>query len=304
MADIMHIDINPRASNGYHRTALPYSRLKCRPRRPVFVFNRMPSGGLGEIAARKSIGFAIVMDLDDSWFLDSDHYLADALKKERETIPLALAQADVVTVSTEVLAEIVRAYNENVVVVPNALPFDELQFTLDTSTERSGLVYAAGPSHREDARILADAGVEGVHLAGFQEHHAEWAQMKALLPRAQRIYRQPLPDYMRVYDGRIGALAPLRATPFNAAKSNLKVLEAGAKGKPLVASAVAPYASDLDGAFLELCSSAADWRASTARILHDAAYAAERGAALAAHVREHYGLAAANKIRRRVIESL
>lgn len=305
MGNIIHLDAKPEASCGFHRIAMPYSRLNCRPRRPVFIFNRVPSGGIKEIVARKSIGFAIVADLDDSWLLDTDHYLSALLAHQRELLPQIVALADAVTVATAPLADLVRPYNENVVVIPNALPFDEDQFTLDTSTELSGVVYAAGPSHREDFRILAHAGVgPELYLAGFQERHPEWSEMRGMAPAISRIYKQPLPDYMHVYDGRVAALAPLRATPFNSCKSNLKVLEAGAKGKPLIVSPVDPYVSEVDSPFLDYARTSRDWRAAIDRMLSDRDYARERGAALAAHVRATYDLKGANRLRRKVLESL
>lgn len=66
----------------------------------------------------------------------------------------------------------------------------------------------------------------------------------------KRIWTKPINTYMTLYDDLDVCLAPLKNYEFNSYKSNLKMLEAGAKKKPIIVSGVMPY---LDGVHLKNC---------------------------------------------------
>jgi len=291
-------------SCGYHRIDLPFSRLKANLGVPVLVFNRYMQQGVGALIAKRRQGFKIVADLDDFWDLPPEHYLAGAWEASGTPakIRACLAAADVVLVTNATLADHVRALNPNVVIAPNALPFDEGQFTRATPGSET-FVYAGGPSHVPDVTPLAEAFNDPrVIFAGDNPSQPEWLKMRQHAPRAQYAASRPVSAYMPAYDGHIAALAPLVDNPFNRCKSNLKMLEAGAKGLPLIASWVAPYTSDTAGCVL-LADTASEWKRCMDRLRASPAEAAERGEALAAHVRKHYQLRDANEIRRQVLES-
>lgn len=293
-------------SCGYHRVFLPFTRLKVEPKVPVFVFNRTVPGGIAQLRQKRREGYRILADLDDFWDLPPEHYLAASWNAAGTParIRACLAGADMVMVTNEHLAGHVRAVNPHVVIVPNALPFDDAQFTRAIPGEASTFVYAAGASHVPDVAPIAEAfDREEVVLAGYEERHPEWQRMRQMVPRASRQPARRVTEYMGLYDGHLAALAPLAPNEFNRCKSNLKMLEAGAKWLPLLASDVAPYRAGSDARCVMLASTAAEWRANMRACLAYPWLAAEIGAALANHVREHYHLDKVNEIRRQIVES-
>lgn len=73
----------------------------------------------------------------------------------------------------------------------------------------------------------------------------------------------PLDKYMTAYNGHQIALAPLKDSLFNSCKSNLKALEAGAKGLALVTSKVKPYFNKQDQQMILFAETKEDWRTIT-----------------------------------------
>lgn len=298
----LHGDV--RTSCGYHRLALPFAHLQLDLKVPTLVFNRHVRGGPAFLEQKRRAGFRIVADLDDLWDLPPEHYLARAwaISGTPARIRACLAAADVVMVTNDDLAAHVAAVNPNVVVVPNALPFDVGQFTR-SRVPGDTFVYAAGPSHVPDVAALRSVfDQETVTIAGA-DAHPEWKRMHALVPQAKQQASRPAADYMRLYDGHMAALAPLLDNPFNRCKSNLKTLEAGAKGLPLIASDVRPYRNPADERHVLYASSAQDWHDHMRALAAYPRFAEDAGAALAEHVRKHYHLDQVNEIRRQVLES-
>lgn len=302
-----HLELSgsPDTSCGYHRVFLPFGQLKAEPKVPVFVFNRSVPGGVAQLRQKRREGYRILADLDDFWDLPPEHYLAASWNAAGTParIRACLAEADTVMVTNGLLADHVRAVNPNVVVVPNALPFDQLQFT-HAESGTSTFVYAAGASHVPDVAPVADAfNHEAVVFAGFEERHAEWQRMRQMTPKAGMQLSRRVTEYMGLYDGHLAALAPLADNPFNRCKSNLKLLEAGAKGLPLLASDVRPYQAAGAAHCAMLAANTHEWQTHMRVCLAYPRLAAEMGAALAAYVREHFHLDQANEVRRQLVES-
>lgn len=109
---------------------------------------------------------------------------------------------------------------------------------------------------------------------------------------------------MSVYESHAIAIAPLVDNDFNNCKSNLKILEAGAKGIPIVCSKVLPYFNPVDARAVTYAENKAEWHYEIVKLLRNPNYREDRGLFLAEHVRTHYNLADANELRRQVIESL
>lgn len=301
-------EIRPDSGCDYHRVTLPYRYLRAQPKVPVYWFNRVSGGGLAAVKRLKARGVRILMDIDDLWELPSDHYLSGiyAEKGISANILAHLQLADIVTVTNAELAAWVVPINRRVVIVPNALPFDEGQFTRSTDT-RSGtrLVYVAGASHREDLRAAVDAFPAGaLSVCGETERNPEWGKMRHIARKQVFVPALPIDQYMQLYDGHRAAIAPLaNGGAFNQCKSNLKVLEAGAKSLPIIVSRYAPYLNDIDQRYVLYAGNQSQWRGHVQRVLRDRVFAEDAGAALAEHVRAHYQLSAANEIRRQIIES-
>lgn len=86
--------------------------------------------------------------------------------------------ADIVIVTTELLAVEVRPFNKKVVIIPNALPFDKGQFTKNIESNKTPMVYACGASHRLDMELIRGIEHRGLTLAGYQSGNPEWIKVK------------------------------------------------------------------------------------------------------------------------------
>lgn len=229
----------------------------------ILFYNRVPTDVPFEkvIALRKKHGFKIVVDIDDYWKLYPGHYLEQIWQRQGidQQFIMNLSAADAVTCTSDRLRSKVLAYNKNVHVVPNALPFGELQFTPDRAPgSRMRFIYAGGSSHLWDVRLLRPSidklsrdnfGGE-ILLAGISPGVDIYRKMidtmsaRGKLQNFRTLTYEPLHSYMDLYNDGDVALAPLVGNEFNAHKSNLKVLEAGCKKMPIIVSNTGPYRDD------------------------------------------------------------
>ncbi len=333
------INTRPGSACDFHRVTQPFMLADIAPQRPVMVFNRLPTFSAASIPLLKKAGVAVVVDMDDHFVLGEDHPLHEAYKRTGIGIQIeyCVRQADLVIASTGHLADQLRPYNPRVEVVHNALPFDTGMWTRSPDTTRkTPFVYAGGATHRKDLELIRGAyKARELTIVGFEAAHPEWQKIRQDHPQAKyealialsdwrnlvnigtewTVAGQPgrkpriglhdlrkrhYAEYMRAYDGHACALAPLVHNPFNLCKSNLKVLEAGAKGIPIIASSVPPYLNDLDRGYTELLE-VGQWSKLGS---YSRTWFEERGAALAEHVRKHYHLDDANIARRHLIEAL
>ena len=89
-------------------------------RRPHIAFNEL-------LAMRKKYGFKIVIDVDDNLNVPPNHVLYDHFTSRNmwSRFKEMFVQADAMTCTTGRLADNLKAVNDNVFVVPNAMPFTE-----------------------------------------------------------------------------------------------------------------------------------------------------------------------------------
>lgn len=303
----------------YHRVVMPFAGNTFQPKENVLVFNRIFSRGSEEVRRLKSQGVKIIVDLDDFYELNPEHYLAGVFTNHTKNIVEMLELADVVIVTTEYLAYKVRPLNRNVVVIRNALPFDTGQFTLsDDRVSDTPIIWAGGASHYADLSLVSNSFDDDLlTMAGYEVNKSapvgshqyltsqEWCKIQRKLPNSKyKAAVHNLGEYMNVYDGHGIAIAPLVDNDFNSCKSNLKILEAGAKGLPIICSKVMPYFNPVDSKVVSYAESRAEWHYEVVKLLRNPNYALDRGLMLAEHVRTHYNLEDANELRRQVIESL
>jgi hypothetical protein len=204
---------------------------------------------------RKKYGFKLVVDNDDYWKLDPSHILYEryVLNDVPEQIINWLKIADLCTVTHERLAEEVYAYNQNVEILPNAIPYGEEQFKdYKTESELVRLFWSGSGTHGKDMEILRNPmkrinfPVKTV-IAGFNEGEKPiWDGMIAAFTNGlklnPKIYNyNEVTSYMAAYCDSDISLIPLIDSKFNSMKSNLKVLETAAKKNPAIVSNVHPY---------------------------------------------------------------
>lgn len=106
----------------------------------------------------KFLGIPVIIDVDDHFKLGEDHPMSLTAKKERWHEPIInhLKRADYVTTTTPIFAEVIRKYNKNVAVFPNAIDPKEKQFdvpkTPETDRLRVGII--CGSSHLKDLQLI------------------------------------------------------------------------------------------------------------------------------------------------------
>lgn len=155
--------------------------------------------------------------------------------------------ADVVTVSTEPLADIVSQWNPNVHILPNSIPQWMLDQPMpDEHPNRLTLGWGGSPSHTRDfgeiarplRRVLQRFGDELVFHCVGPDYTDRVASRRANTRHTG--WFDSVEDYLRAIDFSIG-FAPLRPSVFNESKSDLKLTELSALGIPAIVSATGPY---------------------------------------------------------------
>ncbi len=172
-----------------------------------------------------------------------EHMPKDALKILRESLRLV----DRLVVSTAPLAEALHGLHPDIRVVENRLPLNEWLSvrSLRRQGKRPRVGWGWGGDHYDDLAMLVDV-VEAL------ANEVEWVFLGAC-PRQIRPYAHELHPNVAVdsYPARLAglnldlALAPLEDTRFNQCKSNVRLLEYGMCGFPVICSDVVPYRGSL-----------------------------------------------------------
>ncbi|MDK2126394.1 glycosyltransferase [Parachitinimonas caeni] len=239
---------------------------------------------------RDCLNTFIVYELDDylpNLPLKSAHR-KDMPKDVIRSLRRGLDLCDRFVVSTEALAEAFSDYHRNTVVVHNSLPpklWGQLQGQRRTSA-RPRVGWAGGASHTGDLELIADI----VKELAFE---VDWVFM-GMCP-------DKLKPYIREFHGGVPieqypaklaslnldlALAPLENNLFNRCKSNLRLLEYGACGFPVICTDIAPYQGDLP--VTRVRNKHKDWIDAIRAHLADLDATARQGDALQAAVRERW----------------
>lgn len=237
---------------------------------------------------------------DDLWHVPVTNWMAHPTFERPEvvdTVETAAMLANVVTVTTEPLAEIMRKFNPEVRVIPNYIPGALLSWNRPRprvwqrkkgrEISRVVIGWRGGASHSLDVQIIAQP-VRNVlagnpraelHMVGDdfrpsieapanRMRHTRWIQVSASL----NYYRSLL-------DFDIG-LAPLAGLRFDQSKSNLAALEMAALGIPVLASDCEPYRNFVqDGKTGYLIRKPSEWGRRLQELINDDAARAEMGAA-------------------------
>lgn len=330
--------INTQSGCCYHRTRLPISYLisdghirgvpsaatfeEAVKEADILFYNRVPHGFTLEqiLALRGKHGFRIVVDLDDYWELYPGHFLEQVWKHEllQQQLIANLVAADAVICTNDRLRGKILQHNQNVHVVPNGLPFGELQFTQERApSEHLRFIYAGGSSHFWDVRLLRptmarlsrERFTSEVVLAGTAPGVSIYRKMEndmgagGHLKTFRTITYQPLESYMDLYNDGDVALAPLVGNEFNSHKSNLKVLEAGCKRMPIIVSNTGPYLDDICPHIMRV-DTPSEWYKWIRWCENNPNYVADVGMSTYQWVSEHYDLRTINSRRLEAFNSV
>ena len=207
-------------------------------------------------------GVKVVVDLDDWYFLPPHHINYQHYKPRVPIIRENLKRADLVTVSTEYLKQAVKKdIGVESVVLPNSVDFTEPQFRINrTESNKVRFGWCGGATHGKDLEIIAEdlatlhtmseaKGRYQLVLHGYVDNDVFWRKAAGIFSFGNRadagalsvIHAANVFTYAQGYNRFDVALAPLIDDEFNRCKSELKCIEAGAFGLPIIASDVVPY---------------------------------------------------------------
>jgi GT2 family glycosyltransferase len=161
-----------------------------------------------------------------------------------------LDSADWVVVSTEPLAEAYRRFHPDIRVAQNRLAPDQWGHLLSQrgAGKKIRVGWAGGSSHRGDLEIL-------LPLIKALDGQVEWVFM-GMKPQNVRCEFHPGVAF-EMYPEKLAslnldlALVPLEVNQFNECKSNLRLLEIGTCGVPIIATNLIPYRCGLPVTLVE-----------------------------------------------------
>lgn len=238
-------------------------------------------------AYRKYSGGLLIYELDDLISrIPRDNEHSKGFPPDMEArLAKGMRLCDRLVVSTEPLAAAYGRYAQETVVAPNLL--DDTVWgplaALPNEGARPRVGWAGSTSHGGDLALIHDTiratadEVDWVFLGFCPE---------ALRPLVREVHPPvPVKDYPAALAGlRLDiAIAPLAANAFNEAKSNLKLLEYGALGYPVICSNILPYQGQLP--VVRVANTTQQWVAAIRRLLADRSERESLGAALRDAVR-------------------
>ncbi len=186
----------------------------------------------------------------------------------RARLQYALKRCDRLVVSTDYLAEAYRGFISDIKVVPNRLeqaswlPFRSQRRTCD----KPRIGWAGGTTHQGDLLLL-----KGIIEQTRDE--ADWIffgmcpdEIRPLLAEYHPLVTfSEYPSYLASLNLDL-AVAPLTETPFNRGKSNLRLLDYGVLGIPVVCTDIEPYRNS---PACRVNNSVAEWTEAIRARIHD-----------------------------------
>lgn len=261
----------------------------------------------------------------------------------RQKVIDCIKLANIVFCATMKMQNKVRELNKNTAVIPNAFPFGHDNYVpMPKAHEKTNFIYVAGSSHLPDVKLLEGkfkrlggdqwmkdraeftlAGYEPLMVPKYktkEDYEAKnqnaiiWVKQQNVWDRMANIFSQTnshkifpstnLDEYINYYDEADVAIVPLCDTDWNSYKSELKIIEAGCKGLPVICSNVEPYKAlrPCDGImWVERADQWIDW---FKYCIKNPEFVKDQGAKLHAHVSENYDLIKWNEVRMQLFKSL
>lgn len=188
-----------------------------------------------------------------------------------------IESADWVVVSTHPLAEAYRDFHPDIRVAQNRLSVSQWGHlnSLRGSSKKVRVGWAGGNSHAGDLEILRPIIKE-------LEDQVQWVFM-GMKPEGVKCEFHPGVPF-DLYPEKLAslnldlALVPLEINQFNECKSNLRLLEIGTCGVPIIATDIVPYRCGLPVTLVE--NRFKDWMKAILAHIHDAELRVEQGDAL------------------------
>lgn len=223
-----------------------------------------PSGTWRRMCADPRRTARMVYEIDDDFFsIEHSNPVSKFVgQRELDNIVANAQAADLVTVSTESLAEVMSRFNSRVAVLPNCVP------TVASEPGPFGIthdvVWSGSPTHDADWRDAAEpvmrwlrASDRTLKILGALPTPLEPLRGRDILTVAG--WTQDVPTFYQGLTATVG-LAPLRRSQFNRSKSDVRLVELAARGIVAVATDFGPYAHPSPAfAGRVLVKSGSDW---------------------------------------------
>lgn len=242
---------------------------------------------------KESIDAFTIFELDDYLLNvpDQNEHKRYIGKSIAQSLPKGIGLCDRLVVSTEPLAHAMRGMNDDIRVVPNMLApqlWEGLHSARGTS-RKPRVGWGGGTSHTGDLLLIAD-------VVKALAKEVDWVFF-GMCPAELRPYIHEFHETVTLdrYPAKLAslnldlALAPLEQVVFNDCKSNLRLLEYGACGYPVICSDTLAYQGALTATRVK-DNSASQWLAAIRMHLSDRQANARLGDELKAQVMRDFVL--------------
>ena len=211
------------------------------------------------------------------------HFPQKMVKNFRKVVD----SADWLVVSTAPLAEAYSRFHSDIRIAQNRLAPDQWEhlFSERDTSKKVRVGWAGGSSHAGDLEIL-------LPLIKALEDKVEWVFMGMKPRNVQCEFHPGVPFEM--YPEKLAslnldlALVPLEINQFNECKSNLRLLEIGTCGVPIIATNIEPYRCNLPVTLVE--NRFKEWMNAVQAYINDEGLRHRQGDALREAVHQHWYL--------------
>lgn len=230
-----------------------------------------------------------VYDIDDHYFevpatSGAHSFFTDPAVRERMVANIRVAAR--VTCATAALAEWASQYNQDVAVVPNALPAAILDWPRPGGGERVTIGWGGSADTVVDFALVFNQYERFLRRNPAVRLHTIGHPMPAARHDADGFVAGSI-EFLRAVDFDV-SLAPYRDIAFNRAKVATKALEAAFLGIPIVASAIRPYNEFVrHGRTGVLVRAEHEWDRALRDLVNDSAMRTELGDAARRQARQH-----------------
>jgi glycosyltransferase involved in cell wall biosynthesis len=286
----MQLPLNTLAEHG-HEVDLSYGWTDRARDFPIIIGQRVGKHDALPLWRRLATpGRRLVWETDDDvWHIDPSNGAAWMVHTPDllDALTFTVTMSDLVTVSTEPLADVVRTMNPNVVVLPNH--FDSRLLDIQRPRcDRVTIGWAGGDSHLRDfAGVAHELRRFLLRNPDVDFHNIGTSYLRPFdLPGRASGWVTDIWGYYRSIDFDVG-IAPLADTTFNHSKSGIKALEYQALGIPVVASDSPAYRGVvLDGVTGYLVRHEYQWSRYLRELVRDEQMREEMGRKAREHARQ------------------
>lgn len=258
---------------------------------------------------------------------------------------IGLRNADLITTTTSYFADRISEINSSVEVLANSIDPSEPQFKVEPiSSKRIRMGWIGGVYHYGDVRMMKEDFKyiwENVDNKNFQfclggynpnkdyidiekiftnnysnldDNYKDYLSKQkqsfndkiSEIEPYKRLWGKDVFNYAKLYNEIDIALIPLQENIFNGFKSQLKIIEAGWFGKPIIVSNVYPYKLDCtnENSYLIDNNNPLEWGKTIERVLNNKEEREEKAQALNELIKEKYVIDVVNKKRSEIYKRL